>query len=62
LTPREAQILRLAAEGLSRDEIAATLVLSNSTVKTHLEHVYSKLGVSNRAAAVATALRERLID
>ena len=54
-------MLRLAAEGLSGPGIAERLVLSPATVKTHFEHIYEKLGVGDRAAAVAQALRTGLI-
>jgi two-component system nitrate/nitrite response regulator NarL len=57
LTTRELDVLELAADGLSTREIADRLFLSSTTVKTHLEHIYEKLGVSSRAAAVALALR-----
>ena len=53
LSEREIEVLRLAAEGLSGPAIAERLVLSPATVKTHFEHIYVKLGVSDRAAAVA---------
>lgn len=62
LTMRELQVLRLAAEGLSTPQIAAELVVERSTVKTHFDHIYAKLGRSDRAAAVAYALRRGLID
>jgi len=62
VTPRERQVLQLAAEGLSGPAIASRLVVSRGTVKTHFEHVYEKLGVRDRAAAVARALRLGLID
>jgi PAS domain S-box-containing protein len=62
LTPRERQVLQLAAYGLSGREIAAQLVVSPSTIKTHFNHIYEKLGVADRAAAVATALRLGLIE
>lgn len=62
LTERELQILRLAADGLSIPEIAGEFVIEPSTVKTHLSHIYAKLGKTNRAAAVAHALRRGLID
>jgi PAS domain S-box-containing protein len=62
LTRRELEVLRLAAEGLSTKSIAEKLVVSPSTVKTHLEHLYAKLRVCDRAAAVAVALRQGLID
>lgn len=62
LTPRELEVLRLASQGLGRQEIEARLFLSTSTVKTHFEHIYAKLGVRSRVAAVATALRAGLIE
>jgi PAS domain S-box-containing protein len=62
LTARELEVLRLAADGNSGSEIAAQLFVSPATVKTHLAHIYDKLGVSDRAAAVALALRTGLID
>jgi two-component system, NarL family, nitrate/nitrite response regulator NarL len=61
LTARELEILRLCADGLSSPDIAAALFLSVPTVKTHLQHVYGKLEVSDRAAAVAQALRRGLL-
>ena len=61
LTERELEVLRLTAEGNTGPEIAERLALSPSTVKTHFEHVYEKLGVGDRAAAVAQALRSGLI-
>jgi PAS domain S-box-containing protein len=62
LSPRELEVLRLAAEGRSGPEIARHLVVSPSTVKTHFEHIYAKLGVGDRAGAVAYALRAGMID
>lgn len=62
LTPRELEVLQLAARGFSGPRIAAELVLSPATVKTHFENIYSKLAVTDRAAAVAQALRLGLID
>ena len=62
LTPREHEILQLAAQGRSGRRIAEELVVSDSTVKTHFEHIYEKLGVRDRAAAVAEALRQGLIE
>jgi len=62
LSPRELEVLRLAAEGRSGPEIARHLVVSPSTVKTHFEHIYAKLGVGDRAGAVAYAMRAGMID
>jgi two-component system nitrate/nitrite response regulator NarL len=61
LTPREAQIIRLAAEGCSNAEIARQMHLSTATVKTHLQNVFEKLEVSDRAAAVAKSIRRGLV-
>ena len=62
LTSREAGVLRLLAEGRTAARIGAELHLSESTVKTHLHNLYDKLGVSDRAAAVATAMRWGLLE
>jgi DNA-binding NarL/FixJ family response regulator len=62
LTPRQRQILQLAARGMSGKTIAQHLSLSPSTVKSHFEHIYTKWGTSDRASAVAKALREGLIE
>jgi DNA-binding CsgD family transcriptional regulator len=62
LTPRELEVLQLAAGGYPRREVADRLMVSPSTIKTHLEHIYAKLGVSDRAAAVAQGLRTGLIE
>jgi DNA-binding CsgD family transcriptional regulator len=62
ITDRQAEILELAAQGLSRRQIAERLVVSPSTVKTHFENSYARLGVRNRAAAVAEAIRLGLVD
>jgi DNA-binding CsgD family transcriptional regulator len=62
LTPREREVLQLAAEGHSASIIAERLVLSPATVKTHLRNIHAKLGVSARAGAVATGIRLGLID
>lgn len=55
LTPRELEVLALVAAGSSNVEVAARLVVSVATVKTHLAHAYDKLGARNRTEAVATA-------
>jgi DNA-binding NarL/FixJ family response regulator len=52
LTPREAEVLSLIANGLSNGEIASTLVVSEATVKTHINHVFAKIGARDRAQAV----------
>ena len=62
LTPREREILNLTAEGCTAPEIGRRLYLSPTTVKTHLQHLYEKLGVSDRAAAVAEAMRRGLLE
>jgi len=62
LTERESEVLRLVADGLSAPEIAARLHLGTTTVKTHLGRVYEKLGVTDRAAAVAEAMRRNLLQ
>ncbi len=61
LTARELEVLALAARGLKGKAIARELDISPATVKTHFEHVFRKLGVSGRTAAVAQALRGGLI-
>ncbi|MGV9667289.1 LuxR C-terminal-related transcriptional regulator [Nocardia niigatensis] len=58
LSPREIEVLRLVADGHSNREIGKRLFLSETTVKSHLVHIYSKLGVKSRTSAVARA-RER---
>jgi len=62
LSAREREILGLLAEGVSAPDIARRLYLSPATVKTHLHNVYEKLGVSERAAAVAEGMRRGLIS
>lgn len=62
LSDREREVLRLTADGLSAPEIGKALHLSPATVKTHLQNLYAKLEVSDRAAAVAVALRRGLLD
>jgi two-component system nitrate/nitrite response regulator NarL len=62
LTPREIELLALAANGLGGPEIAVELVLSPATINTHFRNIYLKLGVRNRAGAVAKAMRHGLVD
>ena len=62
LTTREREVLRLIADGHSTSQIASELHLSPTTIKTHLGHAYEKLGVSDRAAAVAAGMRLRLLE
>jgi two-component system nitrate/nitrite response regulator NarL len=62
LTDRESEILRMIAAGNSLPSIAKELFLGVTTVKTHTQHLYEKLGVSDRAAAVAEAMRRGLIE
>lgn len=61
LTDREREVLEKIADGHSVADMAAAMHLSTSTVKSHLESLYRKLGVSDRAAAVATAMRKGLL-
>ena len=61
LSPRETEVLRLVAAGKSNPTIAATLFLSEATVKTHLIHVFEKLGVSDRTRAVTRAMELGLL-
>ncbi|MGA4728916.1 response regulator [Micromonospora taraxaci] len=61
LSQRELEVLTLVARGASNKEAAARLFISEATVKTHLLHVYAKLGVNDRAAAVATAYDRGLL-
>jgi len=61
LSPRESEILGLLAEGLANRQISKRLFISEATVKTHLVHVYDKLGVDSRTAAIAAALQNGLL-
>ncbi|GAB3677624.1 response regulator transcription factor [Actinocorallia lasiicapitis] len=61
LSPREIEILGLLARGRSNRELAKELFISEATVKTHLVHIYGKLGVETRTAAVTAAAERRLI-
>lgn len=62
LTDREVEVLRLAAKGLTTKQMANDLFVSPSTARTHLEHIYSKIHVSTRAAATLFAVEHDLID
>ena len=62
LTPREQEILGLMAEGLSAPAIGRRLYLATATVKSHQARIYEKLGVADRAAAVAAAMRAGLLE
>ena len=62
LSERERQVLEMIAEGMSAPEIGRRLFLSPATVKSHLQNLYEKLGVSDRAAAVAEAMRRGLLE
>jgi two-component system, NarL family, nitrate/nitrite response regulator NarL len=62
LTPRESEVLQLIAGGLSAPEIGRQIHLSTTTVKSHLHTLYEKLGVSDRAAAVAEGMRRGLLE
>ncbi|MDL4773914.1 response regulator [Actinomadura xylanilytica] len=61
LSTRELEVLRLVARGTGNREIATELFISEATVKTHLTHIFAKLDVKDRAAAVATAYDRRLL-
>ncbi|MFC5753629.1 response regulator [Actinomadura rugatobispora] len=62
LTRRELQVLKLVADGASNREAAAALFISEASIKTHLAHIYNKLGVRDRAAAVGEAYRRDLFS
>ena len=62
LTPRETEILQVIAKGLSNRAAGETLGVSRATVRTHLEHIYAKLEVSNRTEAVTEAIRRGIIE
>ena len=62
LTDREVEVLRLVAEGCSNRQIAQRLVISRRTAEYHVQHIYSKIGTSSRAAAAMFAMEHRLLD
>ncbi len=62
LSERETEILQLIAKGISNNEAASMLGLSKATIRTHLEHIYAKLEVTNRVEAVTEGIRKGLID
>ena len=62
LTNREVECLQMIAKGLSNSEAADVLGLSKATVRTHLEHIYQKLDVTNRVEAVTEGIRQGIID
>ena len=61
LTPREADVLRLVALGLTTRQVAERLGISAKTADHHIQHVYAKIGVSNRAAAARWALQNDVV-
>jgi NarL family two-component system response regulator LiaR len=61
LTPREREVLALMVEGLNNPQIGERLVISVTTVRSHVSSILSKLGVSNRAEAITLALRSKLV-
>jgi DNA-binding NarL/FixJ family response regulator len=61
LTPREVEVLKLLAQGLSNKEIAARLVISPKTAGNHIEHIYSKIDASSRATASLFAMHHGLL-
>ncbi|WP_309104828.1 response regulator transcription factor [Microbacterium sp.] len=61
LTDREKEVLQHVANGSSNREVAAALFIGEASIKTHLQHIYDKLGVRDRASAVAEGYRRRLL-
>jgi NarL family two-component system response regulator LiaR len=62
LTPRELEVLTLIAEGMGNKEIAQELVISEKTVKNHINNIFSKLHVSDRGQAMLYAIRKGLVE
>jgi DNA-binding NarL/FixJ family response regulator len=62
LTDREVEVLRAVAKGLNRQEAAKALFVTEGTVRSHLEHIYTKIGVSNRSAATLFAMEHHLLS
>ena len=61
LTDRENEVLKLIADGLTNREISCRLSISESTVENHIHHIYGKLGISNRAQAVAHFFQSKMV-
>jgi DNA-binding NarL/FixJ family response regulator len=61
LTAREVEVLRLVASGLTNKEIATRLVITTKTAGNHVEHIYTKIGTSNRASASLFAMQHGLL-
>ncbi len=62
LTPREKEILQLITKGLTNKEVASVLTLSRSTIRTHLEHIYQKMEVSNRVEAITEGYKRGWVE
>jgi len=62
LTQQELRVIKLIALGLNNDAIAETLVISRNTIKTHVRHIFEKLGVSDRTQAAIWAVRNGLVN
>lgn len=62
LTPRESEVLRLIARGLTNSEIASELFISKHTVKNHVSNIYRKLGVSDRTRVAHLALKDETAE
>ena len=61
MTDREVEVLRLVSRGLSAKQVASRLVISPKTARNHIEHIYTKIGVSNRAGASLFAVQQGLL-